>query len=359
MLGGCALVIVVWIVATAARLKLPAPTGPHAIGRMRLAWEDARRQERFRPERHREVIAEVWYPAKRQTGAPCSYFPELTAISDAMIEANQVSALEVTGLGWIRANATLDAEFADVESRCPVIVLSPGNSTNVEFYAAHGEELASRGFVVFGVNHPYDVNGVRLQDGSVATYRERAPGDKEALAARMAERSADVRFVLDCLPKLNDGESRLAGHLDLARIGVMGHSLGGMTASEACLADNRLLACVNIDGLHAGNPYGASPDAVSPPQPFLYIGKERTIAPRTAKLILDNKQGSLVSVPDAQHMDFADVNLFEPALNPLDGRAYRVLTRAGREVAEFFEKWLRAPDKNTVTTRVSTMEPLD
>ena len=155
-----------------------------------------------------------------------------------------------------------------------MIVLSPGNSTNVEFYSVYGEELASRGFVVFGVNHPYDVGGVRLSDGSVSTYRERPQGDQEALAARMIERRADVRFLVDCLTALNEGDGLLAQHLDLAKIGIIGDSLGGMTAAEACTADARFAACINIDGLHAGNPYAARTDATPPPQPFTYIGKD-------------------------------------------------------------------------------------
>jgi dienelactone hydrolase len=341
VLAALALLLLIWVAGTASRLKLPVPTGPHSVGRLRLSWVDKQRPERFHPERNREVIAEVWYPAKPQTGSPCPYFPELSAISDETIKSGQITALEATGLGWIRSNGMLNAEFANIETPCPVIVLSPGNSTNVEFYSAYGEELASRGFVVFGVNHPYDVTGVRLSDGSVATYRERPPGDKAALTARMAERSADVRFLVDCLADLNHGDGRLAQHLNLAKIGIMGHSLGGMTAAEACTADARFAACINIDGLHAGNPYAASPDGIPPPQPFKYIGKERTIDSRTAKLITDNPRGSLVRVPNARHMDFADVNLFEPALNPFEGTAYSALTLARREAAEFFEEWLR------------------
>jgi pimeloyl-ACP methyl ester carboxylesterase len=340
VVGAFALLLFVWMAATVARLKLPAPTGPYCVGRMRLTWEDDQRHERYHPERHREVIAEVWYPAKEQTGRACPYFPELEVISGELTKSGQITSLQATGLAWIASHAMLDAEFAEVDKHCPVILLSPGNSTNVEFYSVYGEELASRGFVVFGVNHPYDVTGVRLRDGSVATYRERPPGDKEALTARMAERSADVRFLVDCLAALNNGDGRLAQHLDLSKIGIMGHSLGGMTAAESCTADPRLLACINVDGLHAGNPYAARPDGLPPPQPFMYIGKDRTISSGTAKLIADNPRGSLVSVPEARHMDFADVSLFEPALNPFDGRAYRVLTRTRHEAAEFFERWL-------------------
>jgi dienelactone hydrolase len=341
VLGAFALLFLLWVAATASRLKLPEPTGPYAVGRMRLSWVDDQRRERFQPQRHREVIAEVWYPAKRQTGSPGPYFPELAAVSAEMVKSGQLTRIEAMGLAWIGAHARRDAEFAEISTRCPMIVLSPGNATNVEFYSVYGEELASRGFVVFGLNHPYDVGGVRLGDGSVATFRERKPDDKEALVARMIERVADVHFLVDCLATLNNGKSLLADHLDHSKIGIMGHSLGGMTAAEACTADTRFAACINIDGLHSGNPYAARPDGTPPPQPFVYIGKERTIGPRTEKLIADNPRGLLVRVAGARHMDFADVNLFQPALNPYEGTAYRVLTQARREAAEFFEEWLR------------------
>lgn len=341
VLGGFVILLLLWVAATAARLKLPVPTGPYAVGRVRLSWVDDQRREQFQPEFHREVIAEVWYPAKQQSGNPCPYFPELGAISAAMVKSGELTRIEARGLAWISSNATFNADFADVDTGCPVIVFSPGNATNVEFYSVYGEELASRGFVVFGVNHPYDVAGVRLSDGSVATFRERPQGDHQALAARMIERVADVRFLVDCVAALNDGDALLAQHLDLAKIGIMGHSLGGMTASEACTADARFTACINIDGLHSGNPYAARPDGTPPPQPFAYIGKERTIGPRTEELIAENPRGSLVKVADARHMDFADVNLFVPALNPREGAAYRVLTHARQEAAEFFDKWLR------------------
>ena len=74
---------------------------------------------RFQPERHREVIAEVWYPATQQAGTPCPYFPELGAISTEMVNSGALTRLEAGGLNWIRSNASLNADFADVAPRAP------------------------------------------------------------------------------------------------------------------------------------------------------------------------------------------------------------------------------------------------
>jgi dienelactone hydrolase len=335
------LMALVFMVGTAARQKLPEPTGSFGVGRTRLSWVDDERPERFHPERNREIIAEVWYPAEPHTGRPCAYFPELDAIANESVQGGRLTGLEVWGLGQIRCHGRADATFAATTAACPVVLLSPGNATNVEFYATYAEDLASRGVVVFGVNHPYDVTAVRLHDGTVALYVEHTSGDLEAVNVRIDERVADARFLIDRLQDLNEGDGPLAKHLDLKRIGIMGHSLGGITASAACAVDSRLAACINIDGLRAGNPYSVRPQDKTPPQPFTYVGKDRTISSETRRLVEDNPRGALVVIPGAQHMDFADSNMFVPTLNPFQRRAYWAITEARRAAGDFFEKWLR------------------
>jgi hypothetical protein len=60
-------------------------------------------------------------------------------------------------------------------------------------------------------------------------------------------RVRDTRFALDRLTALNR-HGRLAGRLDLAHIGMVGHSLGGGTAAEVMLVDQRVDAAVDLDG---------------------------------------------------------------------------------------------------------------
>jgi dienelactone hydrolase len=44
---------------------------------------------------------------------------------------------------------------------------------------------------------------------------------------------ADVRFVLDQLQEMNSQDRFWHGHLDLSKIGIVGHSMGGTTAALA------------------------------------------------------------------------------------------------------------------------------
>jgi hypothetical protein len=75
----------------------------------------------------------------------------------------------------------------------------------------------------------------------------------------------------------------------------------------------------------------------------LYIGKERTISPRTREIIAANPQGSLVSVPNAAHADFSDGGAFEPALNCFSGTSRRALDASRRAAQEFLERQLGTP----------------
>jgi predicted dienelactone hydrolase len=53
-------------------------------------------------------------------------------------------------------------------------------------------------------------------------------GDPRALMA-WNERPVDVTFMIDSLKSLNEGDAKLAGKLDLEKIGVGGHSFGANT----------------------------------------------------------------------------------------------------------------------------------
>jgi dienelactone hydrolase len=114
--------------------------------------------------------------------------------------------------------------------------------------------------------------------------------------------------VLDQLPALasDDRRSPLAGHLDLAHVGILGHSLGGATAVQALAADRRFKVGVNLDGkLFGKQPYARLR------QPLLWVqsddartseytqGRDRLLAGLRAG-------GDVLTVRDSVHMSFSD-----------------------------------------------------
>ena len=62
-------------------------------------------------------------------------------------------------------------------------------------------------------------------------------------------KTADIKFVVDQLEKINKVSNVLAHRLDLTQLGVFGHSPGGNAALEFCRIDERCkLLAVNLDG---------------------------------------------------------------------------------------------------------------
>lgn len=113
-----------------------------------------------------------------------------------------------------------------------------------------------------GVDHPYFSSAFTFADGVTVHNRSRRPRDKpdatrseeeRLIAIRQAEaivQAQDLVFVLDELARISHRSSRaiFAARLDLAKVGMFGHSRGGFAAPHACLLDARFKACVNLDG---------------------------------------------------------------------------------------------------------------
>src|SRR5262249_48927782 len=108
-------------------------------------------------------------------------------------------------------------------------------------------------------SYTYEAWGGRVSRRAGRT-RPARPGQRRhpRPAHRDNDPLADTRFILDQLAALEaghnpDAERRplpggLPGCLDLARVGVFGHSLGSATTAQAMAHDNRVIAGVNLDG---------------------------------------------------------------------------------------------------------------
>jgi dienelactone hydrolase len=133
----------------------------------------------------------------------------------------------------------------------PVLLFLPGWGSPREHYTALCADLASRGFVVVALSHPYESAISLLAGGRVVGPVSRATMFGGSMADMVSIRTADSSFVLDQLSRLDQlaPASPLVGRLDLRHVGVVGHSLGGATAVQVVANDARFLVGVNIDGV--------------------------------------------------------------------------------------------------------------
>lgn len=332
---GLLLAFTTWV-----HLEIPPLTGSHAVGRQEVIWTDPSRSEPNTQE-HRQTGLVVWYPAESGTGTPAPYVGELDAIREGLIESGELSSFEVAGFRWVRSHSLQGAAVDSSMDEYPLLVLSPGNATNVEFYGSLAEDLASRGYVVVGLNHPFQVTAMSLQDGSVAVYDRSADTRPGLVATKIAERVADVEFVLNQLaPEIATGRV-LDGRVDLSRIGVLGHSNGALTAAEVCRTSALVTACMNIDGQAASGPFGTASEPSTIGRPFMYLTKEVEIHPALAETFEQSGAGTFrVVIPAATHDQFADGPLFRPGLWPLDRNADNVQTVTRGFAHAFFDKAL-------------------
>jgi predicted dienelactone hydrolase len=235
-----ALAAALLVPATAgAAVSPPEPTGPAPVGFTRTTLTDHHRTEPFLPGGGpRRIPLRVWYPASRPGAAPA---PVFTPPEQQAWEA--LFGLPEHALDGTAGNTTAGAPPAP--GRHPVLLLSHGGGLSTAFHTAQATELASRGYVVVGVDHPGDASAVDLGGGNVAPAVPVA-GRFDAKGS-IPVRTADLRHVLARLGRL-----RGAGRLDRSRVGAFGHSRGGVAVANALYADKRLDAGVLLDSSPQG-----------------------------------------------------------------------------------------------------------
>jgi predicted dienelactone hydrolase len=331
--------------APAPTFELPAPTGKLPVGTTQWVVVDSSRQETFAPGRQREVQVIAWYPRAGATGATAPYlrngveevlsFARLAKLGDAY-----------NGLAHVKTHSILDAAPASSPARFPVIVFSHGYTGLPSSHTALAEDLASHGWAVLHVIHPYEA-AARLSDGTFVTFTDEKnamrPGvlevlkewgpegatmDKVVAATDEAEKEKllrgylgslkttdqvvkrwvlDVKLVLDRLPKSGAG-APLAAKLDLSRLGVAGHSMGGVMAGQFCVEDRRCKAGLNLDGIPQ---YGTMIDTPMP-APFMMVYSGRPGRAGASDLIYRRSVSRYyrADVADTLHIDFSEMNFW-------------------------------------------------
>jgi len=344
------------------QLELPAPTGPDPVGQTVFRWVDASRPEVMTndPNDLREVVAMIWYPAELGTGSKSPYFPELASVSKALAERGEIEAWQVCGLPYVRSRNLWDAKPARSDAPYPILIFSPGNATNIEFYSSLAREIASHGYVVVGLNHPYDVAAVELSNHKIAGYDKAQDSmERSAHAAFIAERinvrTQDMLFVLNRLESLNSN-GPFVGLLDLKSVAVGGHSLGGITASEACKADVRVRACLNLDGIQRGGPFSTEESAIPPDQPFLFLTKEPQLPPKLIEQFESMKQSYWVVIHEASHDSFTDGPLLQPSLLPIPNHADQMISLIRKYTLAFLDQTLKGQQSDLLSKSIQLEE---
>lgn len=276
-----------------------SPIGPLKIDTISFTWEDKSRLESFAKDgSNRKVTVQLWYPS--------------TASQETF----------------------------------PLVVFSHGAfGYRMSNYSTY-EELVSNGYVVCSIDHTYHAFYTKQTDGKVITVNQdfmkdvyKINGDDitedeifSITREWMKLRSADMNFVLDTIidkTKSNDLE-QVFSEIDITKIGVMGHSLGGATAVNIGRERKDINAVITLDATMLSeeldcknNVYTINEEPY--PVPLLSIDTTDHYEEGLSygdlyvnNVVLKNaKDAREVHFNEAGHLNFTDLPLFSPFLASL------------------------------------------
>jgi dienelactone hydrolase len=266
--------------------QVPHPTGRYPVGTRMLYVMDGDREEMhaWAHPGKREAVVQLWYPAASRQGRRAKYRQKKETTSKSAYQR------------FLYTPSFQDAAMA--AGRFPVIVHNPGWHGTRQRASFLTEELASHGYVVAAVSHPYNSSFVVLSDGRLAppnydhdigfSMEVYIPLDRRLGMAEeeLLIQTRDCRVVLDELERLNGTVGHpLAGHLQMDCVGCYGHSFGGAVCAELAKEDARVRSVLELDGVMHGESAKSGPE-----KPLMLIDTlwmanphaEREVKPKSA-----------------------------------------------------------------------------
>ena len=306
---------------------MPAPEGDFSIGSETFHWVDSSRLEWFTDENDndvREIMVQAWYPSENSDSIGTnSYMDFMNLRSKTLASAGKIPAFLPSHLDMISTNTRNDVACSNKLEKYPVLIFSHGITGSRHLHQILFEHLASKGYIVFALDHSFDANLTIFPDGKIADYRSEITGHPDSVLIREKQintRAFDVGFIIDQIREIEAGmiDSKLSGRLDLDRVALGGHSYGGATAILASHNHEIVKACVVLDGWISPIPDKVISEGIN--VPFLFMGRPSwhdSDYPgnyeRLADLITHSSNEKYdLRINQTLHLDYTDIPLMSP-----------------------------------------------
>lgn len=328
-----------WVATTASAEPVPAPTGPYNVGVSKHVVPFVNEDNVSPGNLSTEYLVTLFYPTA--DNAPCAakpYVDPVTAELYAEVLGYNISHLTST-VRW-------DAAFLD-EAVGPTLIFQPGGwGPPTEGYTILLSDLASKGYVVAAIDHPYEQPFVRYPNGTgiVGLAIDFNPDDLSFVNDLHEVRVEELVHFAEHLPAF---AAELGAPFETSSVGAFGHSLGG-SASLATLGQSEVVvAAINLDGTN----WGSLADPVDLKKPSFLLGSEIHIVENdeTWAKYVETQTGwlRLVTVNQTVHRDWSDVVWWQQygsliPIEPIDPHRGVELTRD--LVTAFFDEHLKGVD---------------
>jgi hypothetical protein len=360
------LLLVLVVVATVLPVLLPVPSipkpdGPYAVGTRTYELTDVSRPELYSGKAEvRRFQIQVWYPAEPSpSDERAPWMERADVFAPAIAIYIHMPSFFLDHLALARMPAFKESKVASTENGFPVILFSHGwNGFNAQ-NTSQAIQLASHGYMVVGVQHPYGAVVTVFEDGTIARNNPSAlpggaPDDEYESAARklVQQWAGDLGYATDFLTKQNSNpESPFYRALDLSRLGAYGHSTGGGAAIQFCGTDLRCKALLGMDPFM--RPVSAEVLQTGVTQPALFMFSQRwtdDVESRNNELFRKFTSNvpqtlAVISIDGTAHYDFSDLPLLSPLAprlglkGPISGN--RVTTIINDYLLTFFDTALK------------------
>jgi dienelactone hydrolase len=319
--------------------NLPKPGGKYQVGQIQRSYMDENRELFFKSDHNKLIGVSIWYPAmKEEKSKPLPYSQDSYIFSKWISKSLMLPSFLFSHTNLIGTNAYANASMTEGNLQFPVLIYShalfgAANQNSILF-----EELASQGFIVISISHTYEAAVTFLEDNEAIGFDNRLMTDffaetekiyplflersqsedltkrfslsdeiimKSTIASKLIHiRAKDIEFIINNLETIQKSDEILNGRLDMSRIGVFGHSLGGASAFYAGMQNEKIKSILNIDG----NQYGTI-DKVDRTKPFMYITTDAEYNDFNDGIY--NKYNSIKIVyENSKHFDFTDIGNF-------------------------------------------------
>ncbi|RSM11678.1 hypothetical protein CEP52_002891 [Fusarium oligoseptatum] len=235
-------------------LLLPNPSGPYPVALKINTMTDNHRIDPYAPNHQkRRILTSIFWPvnSKSCSSRPVPYMPPATAAAYGA-QAAQLGlsndTFKVIEMEVCDVSKTSACQSSSGKAKFPLAVFSPGSGNSRLQYSAMARSLASYGYVVVLVDHPYDAAIVEFPDGEIIAGGN-IPEDEKNLEKATQLPTSLLSFLksksLLSKAKIFKG---LPGKVDTKKTVALGHSLGGASAAAAILSDSRIQGGMNLDG---------------------------------------------------------------------------------------------------------------
>lgn len=362
---------------------LPKPTGEFFIGTRNLFFTDNSRKEKLTVKGgdKRVLQVKIWYPSDVKGEIENLYLKDYS--TETLWENYKIFNDSKSFFDSLKHYKTFSYEnipISNKQKNFPIIFFSQGYYFGLDdYYTALMENLASHGYIVVSITHPYDQVITNTADGNVLNLKKwrmtkayfqwkkveflhkKTPDTSNAKQVRRIVKAylrgmkvfhrsvnlwtEDVQFVMDTLEKINNGAvgNKLYGKLDFSRVGTMGQSVGGAVAGQLCYVDARMKAGVNLDCFQFGDLFDHEMN-----KPFMLLQSESYPLWGIANKVIYAKVKPFYSfqIKNSRHFIFTDCSIFPVKFNEKlkdlvgEGDKYGNVKLINEYIVDFYNHYL-------------------